>query len=157
MTRWPHFCFLLSAFPEGCDLTRPIIGIGADVKRFENESRDCACAFMTYVEAIRLAGGIPVLVPSQPENIEELLGALDGVLLTGGPDCDPLLYAAERHPSVVIMDVRRQNNDLALARLAREHDVPALGICLGVQIINVARSEERRVGKECRSRWSPYH
>src|SRR5512140_2817477 len=111
-------------------MTKPIIGIGGDIKRIEGEKRDGVFAYIKYVEAIRLAGGIPVIIPPQPENIAELLDGLDGVLLAGGPDCDPLVYAAERHDKVVLMDLRRQENDLALAKSAREADIPTLGICL---------------------------
>lgn len=119
-------------------MTKPIIGIGADIRRIEGEKREGVFAFIKYVEAVRLAGGIPVIIPPQPGNIPELLDNLDGVILAGGPDCDPLIYATGRHEKVVLMDTRRQENDLALAKSAREADIPTLGICLGAQIINVA-------------------
>lgn len=117
---------------------KPIIGIGADIKRIEGETRDGVFVYMNYVEAVRIAGGIPVIIPPQPENIDELLDQLDGLILAGGPDCDPLLYAAERHEKVVLMDLRRQESDLGIARAARASNLPTLGICLGVQMINVA-------------------
>lgn len=118
-------------------MTKPIIGIGSDIQSPPGE-RERAFAYLTYVEAVSLAGGIPVLVPPQPENASELMAAIDGVLLTGGDDCDPAAYGEERHPNVDPMDPRRQSGDLALAEAAREHGVPTLGICLGVQMMNVA-------------------
>ncbi|HUJ14906.1 MAG TPA: gamma-glutamyl-gamma-aminobutyrate hydrolase family protein [Thermoanaerobaculia bacterium] len=118
-------------------MTKPIIGIGSDVLRQKGE-RDRAFAFATYVEALRSAGAIPVIIPPQPENAEQIVEALDGILLAGGDDCDPQVYGEERHPTVEPMDPRRQNNDIALARAARRRGIPTLGICLGVQMMNVA-------------------
>ena len=119
-------------------MTKPIIGIASDVQHVEG-SRDRAFGYLTYVEALRAAGAIPVLVPPQPENAPEVVAGLDGLLLAGGEDCDPSAYGEERHPTVTeVMDTRRQGNDLALAKSAREHGIPTLGICLGMQVMNVA-------------------
>ncbi len=119
-------------------MIKPIIGIGSDVQSPSGE-RERAFTYLTYVEAVRRAGAIPVLIPPQPENAEELMRELDGFLLAGGEDCDPAAYGEERHPTVTeTMDERRQANDLALAGAAREQGVPMLGICLGMQVMNVA-------------------
>jgi putative glutamine amidotransferase len=117
---------------------KPIIGIGSDVLHVEGE-RDRAFVYTTYVDSLRRAGAVPVLIPPQPENASELVECLDGILLAGGEDCDPALYGQERHPQVVdLMDERRQINDLTLAKAARERGIPTLGICLGLQMMNVA-------------------
>ena len=118
-------------------MTKPIIGIGSDVLQQKGE-RDRAFAFTTYTEALRRAGAIAVVIPPQPENAPAIVDGLDGILLAGGDDCDPTAYGEQRHPSVEPMDARRQNNDIALARAARERGIPTLGICLGVQVMNVA-------------------
>jgi len=118
-------------------MTKPIIGIGSDVLQEKGE-RDRAFAFITYTEALRRAGAIAVVIPPQPENAADIIEGLDGILLAGGDDCDPTAYGEQRHPSVEPMDARRQNNDITLARLARERGLPTLGICLGVQVMNVA-------------------
>ena len=118
-------------------MTKPIIGIGSDIHSPKGE-RERSFVYLTYVEAVRRAGAIPLLVPPQPENADQLMRMLDGVLLAGGDDCDPSVYGEEKHPDVDPMDPRRQANDLALAEAAREHGVPTLGICLGVQVMNVA-------------------
>ena len=118
-------------------MNKPIIGIGADIHVTPGQ-RDRAFAYVTYAEAVRRAGAIPVIVAPQPENADELMAALDGVLLAGGFDCDPALYGEERHETVETMDERRQPNDMALAEAARRHGVPTLGICLGLQMMNVA-------------------
>jgi putative glutamine amidotransferase len=118
-------------------MIKPMIGIGSDVGQKKGE-RERAFAYSTYIESLRRAGAVPVVIPPQPENVEALVENLDGVLLAGGDDCDPSVYGEERHPSVEPMDPRRQNNDLTLARVARERGIPTLGICLGVQVMNVA-------------------
>jgi len=118
-------------------MTKPLIGIGSDILAIEGE-RERAYAYVTYVEAVRRAGAVPVLIPPQPENAGDLAVALDGIVLAGGEDCDPAIYGEERHPTCTMLDERRQANDLALARAARERGIPTLGICLGMQVMNVA-------------------
>ena len=118
-------------------MIKPIIGIGSDVLRQKGE-RDRAFAFTTYVESLRKAGAVPVVIPPQPENAAEIISGLDGILLAGGDDCDPTAYGEPQHDTVHPMDPRRQSNDLTLARLARQRRIPTLGICLGVQMMNVA-------------------
>ncbi|MGZ4810159.1 MAG: gamma-glutamyl-gamma-aminobutyrate hydrolase family protein [Thermoanaerobaculia bacterium] len=118
-------------------MRKPVIGIGSDIHVTPGE-RDRAFVYTTYVESLRLAGAIPVLIPPQPENAAEIVSDLDGILLAGGDDFHPAAYGEEPHPTVEPMDERRQHNDLTLARLAREHHVPTLGICLGLQAMNVA-------------------
>jgi putative glutamine amidotransferase len=116
---------------------KPIIGIPSDVASPPG-LRERAFAYLTYVEAVKRAGAVPVLVPPQPENAADVIETLDGVLFAGGFDCDPALYGEEAHESIEPMDVRRQENELALVRAAHERKVPALGVCLGMQMMNVA-------------------
>lgn len=64
-------------------MTKPIIGIASDVQHIEG-ARDKAFTYLTYVESLRRAGAIPVLVPPQPENAADVVEGLDGLLLAGG-------------------------------------------------------------------------
>src|SRR5438067_12356925 len=116
---------------------KPLIGIGSDVVQKPGE-RDRAFVYTTYIESLKRAGAVPVLIPPQPENAADLAETLDGILLAGGDDCDPAEYGEEKHPTCETMDPRRQKNDLGLAKLGRERGIPTLGICLGIQMMNVA-------------------
>jgi putative glutamine amidotransferase len=118
-------------------MTKPLIGIGSDISITPGK-RDRAFAYTTYIDSLRRAGAIPVLIPPQPENAREIVDELDGLVLAGGDDCDPAVYGEEKHPSVEPMDARRQEGDITLAKIARDRGIPTLGICLGVQVMNVA-------------------
>lgn len=91
-----------------------------------------------YVDAIAFAGGIPVLLPPHPADSTPLLMALDGLILAGGGDIDPALYGGEAHPSVYLVDAERDTSELALAKAALSANIPILGICRGMQMLNVA-------------------
>ena len=119
-------------------MPKPVIGIGSDVYRVPGANRERAFAYLTYVESLRKAGAVPILIPPQTENVDDLLQSLDGLLLAGGDDCDPAEYGEDRHPSVEPMDPRRQASEFSMARAAREKRLPTLGICLGSQVMNVA-------------------
>ena len=96
---------------------------------------------MPYLRAIEAAGGLPVvLAPEDPALADALLERLDGLCLAGGPDLDPLAYGdAERHARLGPTDDGVDAAELALARAADRRGMPLLGICRGVQAINVAR------------------
>src|SRR5436309_1520619 len=113
-------------------MTKPLIGIGSDLNVTASK-RDRAFVYTTYIEALKRAGAVPVVIPPQPENVTDLIDQLDDVILAGGDDFDPGIYGEEKHPTVEPMDPRRQSNDLALAKTARERGIPTLGICLGMQ------------------------
>jgi putative glutamine amidotransferase len=93
-----------------------------------------------YPEAIERAGGIPVIVPLlRPEAIAALLDRVDGVCLPGGPDLQPSTYGEEPHPKLGPTEPRVDAVELALARAADRRKLPILGICRGMQLLNVAR------------------
>ena len=92
-----------------------------------------------YVAALRAAGARTALLPpSQPAEPEELLAPFDGLLLAGGGDIEPARYGAADHPAQYGTDPDRDELELELARAAARLGVPTLGICRGVQLLNVA-------------------
>jgi putative glutamine amidotransferase len=92
-----------------------------------------------YVAALRAAGARVVLLPpGQPGEPEELLAPFDGLLLAGGGDVEPAQYGAADHPTQYGIDPDRDQLELALARAAVGLELPVLGICRGVQLLNVA-------------------
>ena len=94
----------------------------------------------SYPEAIERAGGIPVIVPLlRPDAIPALLDRVDGVCLPGGPDVQPSAYGAEPHPELGPTEPRVDAVELALVRAADHRKLPILGICRGMQLLNVAR------------------
>jgi putative glutamine amidotransferase len=109
---------------------KPIVGINGDVK---SDPEPSIRVKLNYVEAVRRAGGIPVVLPAcDPRDAEALLARVDAVVLTGGGDIDT--RPRERlHPSVELMDARRQAFDMELVRGLLARPKPALGICLGMQ------------------------
>lgn len=90
-----------------------------------------------YVNAVRQAGGRPILLPyGDPADTLELL---DGLLLTGGTDFAPELYGGRHHPAMSEILTERDAFEIALARSALQTDLPILGICRGMQLLNVLR------------------
>jgi putative glutamine amidotransferase len=95
-----------------------------------------------YVDAVQRAGGIALMLPPDPGVTAEpdrVLDLLDGLILAGGRDVDPAAYGAEAHPRTDPPSSERDAFEIALARRALERDLPLLGICRGMQVMNVAR------------------
>ena len=93
-----------------------------------------------YADAVQRAGGLAILLP--PDRVEdpsEWLELLDGLILAGGRDVDPITYGQDPHPETDESRSERDHFELALARRAMERDIPFLGICRGMQVMNVAR------------------
>ncbi len=99
----------------------------------------CALIPLVYVEAVERAGGRALVVPPSADRPEETLGAVDGLVLTGGPDLNPALYGAEPHPETTEVRAERDAAELVLLGAALERDLPVLAICRGSQVLNVAR------------------
>ena len=92
-----------------------------------------------YVDALRRAGGVPLLLPPG-DDWAAALPILDGLIVTGGTDIDPAEYGGDcQHPALLPVDCERDRSELALARrLLDERELPMLCICRGLQTLNVA-------------------
>jgi putative glutamine amidotransferase len=92
-----------------------------------------------YCAAVVRAGGLPILLPHEPDQVAAYLDKIDGLVVTGGAfDVDPALFGAtSRHAAVTTKD-RRTQFELAITRAALAADKPVLGICGGQQLLNVA-------------------
>jgi putative glutamine amidotransferase len=93
-----------------------------------------------YATAVQRAGGIALLLPpdGRPDAAEEILGHVDALLLAGGADMDPATYGAERHPETNNTRPERDAFEVTLTRLALEREIPVLGVCRGMHLLNVA-------------------
>lgn len=124
-------------------MRRPLIGICAAVEHVTWGPWDLVAALMPmpYVTAVQRAGGIALVLPPD-EQIEqdpgELLDLLDGLMMAGGTDISPSTYGAEPEPETRSGYEGRDTFEVALAREALERDIPLLGICRGMQLLNVA-------------------
>lgn len=118
---------------------KPIIGITADRVRAET-------GFLyqglieKYIDAIVNAGGMPFVIPiTVPETgFDTILSRLDGILFSGGGDVDPEFYGGTNHPEIRKVFVDRDRVELKLVKDAVRDMKPFLGICRGIQVINVA-------------------
>ncbi|MCL6522761.1 MAG: gamma-glutamyl-gamma-aminobutyrate hydrolase family protein, partial [Firmicutes bacterium] len=117
---------------------RPRIGIPAG--RADGSADAAFHLGADYVRAVEAAGGLPVILPAGEGGArpEEALRGLDGLLLAGGGDLAPALYGETPHPQLGWVDPDRDRWELALARRALASGLPVLGICRGIQVLNVA-------------------
>lgn len=121
-------------------MIKPVIGITLDSEDSGSYSNMPWYALrQNYADAVVEAGGIPLPLPHEPDQAEDYLDIIDGLVITGGAfDVNPAIFGAgERHPTVVTKD-RRTAFELATTRGALERDMPLLGICGGQQLLHVA-------------------
>jgi putative glutamine amidotransferase len=119
-------------------MTLPRIGVSGVLRTWEGAERTGVNA--AYIRALLAAGGVPlVLSPLMGASLAaRALDGIDGLILTGGEDLDPSWYGAPPSPLLTPPSRDRDLFELALFGAARERQLPILGICRGIQLINVA-------------------
>lgn len=118
-----------------------IIGLNADFRGVQNGSSSFSFVESGYYDAILKAGAIPMIIPPMEdrEDLVEVLSRVDAVMLVGGADLDPRRDNFMLHPTVRLLDDRRETFDRMLAETVAELRIPALGIGLGMQLLNVTQ------------------
>lgn len=115
---------------------RPLIGISTYHRDGDPPAFALPC---DYVDAVRRAGGLPILLTPGEPDIDRLLDLVQGLILAGGGDLDPDLYGAGRHETVYMVCSERDRFEIDLLMAAlRRPQMPILCICRGTQVLNVA-------------------
>ena len=127
-----HLSNIYSSFPEGS--RRPVIGITTNHNGIDDTVRDC------YRRQVVKAGGTPLLIPpvADKEVIISTLDRIDGLILSGGADINPLWTGEEPSPKLGHINAARDLPELLMARLAFNRQVPTLAICRGIQTLTIA-------------------
>jgi putative glutamine amidotransferase len=119
-------------------MVRPLIGLTTTL-RPDTHATQLAGIRRTYIQAVLDAGGAPVLIPpASVDVLRTIFARLDGLLLPGGVDVDSAEFGESPHPKVGTVEVERDKLELPLCRWALAEGKPVLGICRGIQVMNVA-------------------
>lgn len=119
---------------KGAENMKPLIGITASFTSSEHQRVN-----NTYVKAVIRAGGIPVILPTGTEqDIERFVEKFDGFIFTGGGDVDPILFGEEPHIDLGDVEPERDAFELPFAQAILRSNKPLLGICRGMQVLNIA-------------------
>lgn len=119
--------------------SKPLIGINMDFRAAKKEAPAFAYLAAGYYDCISKVGGIPIVIPHIPEDddLHRVLDLLDGMVLVGGADLDPRRDGFMLHPSVRMLDPRRESFDRKLMRFISDRRMPVFGIGVGMQLLNV--------------------
>jgi gamma-glutamyl-gamma-aminobutyrate hydrolase PuuD len=117
----------------------PVIGLSSycELARWGPWEQQATLIPHNYIEAVASAGGVPVMLPPVP-GVEAALDRLDGLIIVGGPDVEPGRYGQQLGPRTTVVRPERDAAELALQHAVLEADLPLLGICRGMQLLNVA-------------------
>ncbi|MFI2434132.1 gamma-glutamyl-gamma-aminobutyrate hydrolase family protein [Streptomyces sp. NPDC018693] len=123
-------------------MARPLIGVSTYLEsgaRWGVWELDAALLPVGYPRLVQRAGGLAAMLPPDaPEHAAAAVARLDGLVIAGGPDVEPVRYGAEPHPRTGPPARQRDAWELALIEAALSAGVPLLGICRGMQLLNVA-------------------
>ncbi len=119
-------------------MTAPRVGVSGVVRRWQDADR--AAVNAAYVHSVVKAGGVPLILSPiiGAAHAARALDGCDALVLTGGEDVDPARYGQPRSPALGTVDPARDEFEIALVHVARARGLPVLGICRGIQVINVA-------------------
>ncbi len=122
-------------------MNRPVIGITSSqlVESASHGTFTRHSLTKDYSDAVLAAGGVPIILPFYPEVAREMFDLVDGIIVSGGADLDPALFGdSDVHPETYDIIPARDVAELELTRLAIARDKPLLGVCRGIQVLNVA-------------------
>jgi putative glutamine amidotransferase len=120
---------------------RPVIGITSSqfIDKASHGAFNRHSVSRAYSDAVHRAGGVPMILPFFADVADEMLDLIDGLILSGGADIDPARFGdSEIHPQTYDILPERDAAEFALTAGALERDMPVLGICRGIQVLNVA-------------------
>lgn len=122
---------------------KPVIGILPNIEIMDSQpflGLEKTSLHQTYINSISKAGGIPVILPMVEDkaSLEQQIGMVDGLLLSGGADIHPFLYGEDAHPDLGYVHLERDRFEIDSLLCAYKRKIPILGICRGIQLINVA-------------------
>lgn len=117
---------------------KPLIGLTTYGRNDFDEDTPRFCTPAAYCDAVARAGGVPVLIPPCQPDFATLASRFDGFVLIGGGDVDPSHYGGRSHETIYMTDAERDGWELGFARKLAQSDLPALCICRGCQVLNVA-------------------
>ncbi|TYB31553.1 MAG: gamma-glutamyl-gamma-aminobutyrate hydrolase family protein [Candidatus Mcinerneyibacterium aminivorans] len=123
-------------------MTKPVIGITSSLlieKNYKFPGYKRIYINKDYLDSIILSEGIPLIIPvtSTKEMLENYISQIDGLLLSGGVDIDPARYGENPYPELGEINPDKDNLDFTILNLALEKDIPVLGICRGMQVLNI--------------------
>ena len=120
---------------------KPLIGVNADYRAARKDSPAFSFLCAGYYDALVKAGAVPLVIPPLEDeaDISRVLDVLEGVVLVGGADLDPRIDGFMLHPSMRLLDRRREVFDRMLMRLIAERRMPVFGIGCGMQLLNVSQ------------------
>ena len=130
----------LTAQPGKPDTKRPLIGVPTGREKSQRFfGLPLYIMNQTYIRVLENLGALPVMIPLQmsEETLFGIFQRLDGLFLPGGEDLDPSAYGQERHPQLGAPDKERDRTELLLTRWALAEGMPLLGVCRGIQVMNV--------------------
>ena len=120
---------------------KPLVGVNADYRAATKDAPAFSYLCAGYYESLIQVGAIPLIIPPLEDeaDVNRVLDALDGVVMIGGADLDPQRDGFMRHPSVRILDPRREAFDRMLIRAIGERHLPVMGVGVGLQLLNVSQ------------------